>query len=168
MSPDLLEWSDRFNTGITGVDAQHRKLVELLNRLHRAIQNRQSKEVSRQILDELTDYTRTHFRLEEGLMQASRYADFAAHKKMHEDLIAQVVALQAKLDSGTSAIGFELLHFLKTWLVRHISETDKRFGAYYVLTGKEEAAAEAAAMAEAMAATAATEDRRPWWRPWKR
>lgn len=164
MSQDLFEWSDRFNTGITGVDAQHRTLVELLNRLHRAIQTRQSKEASRQILDELTEYTRTHFRLEEGLMQASRYADYDAHKKVHEDLIAQIVGLQAKLDSGQASIGFELLHFLKSWLVKHISETDKRFGAYYLLTGKDEAAAAAAALA----ASAAEDGKRQWWRPWSR
>ena len=44
-------------------------------------------------------------------------------------------ALQDKLDSGQATITFELLHFLKVWLTRHINEADKRFGAYFVEAG---------------------------------
>ena len=127
----LLEWSDSYNVGIQEVDEQHKELVGMLNALHRAIVEHHAKEASRKILDQLADYTRTHFLLEESLMRVTHYPGFEAHKQQHEELIRQVVDLQHKLDTGGATITFELLHFLKVWLAQHINETDKRFGAFF-------------------------------------
>ncbi|HAN47553.1 MAG TPA: hemerythrin, partial [Nitrospira sp.] len=52
-----------------------------------------------------------------------------------EELMAQVQALQHKLDNENTTITFELLHFLKNWLVQHINESDKRFGAHFQKVG---------------------------------
>lgn len=130
-TPLLLEWSDSYKTGIQEVDEQHKELVSMLNALHNAIVNHRAKESSRRILDQLAEYTRTHFLLEESLMRVTHYPGFEAHKQQHEELIRQVVDLQQKLDSGAATITFELLHFLKVWLSQHINETDKRFGAFF-------------------------------------
>lgn len=127
----LLEWSDNYKVGIQEVDEQHMELVAMLNALHQAIVEHHAKEASRKILDQLADYTRTHFLLEESLMRVTHYPGFAAHKQQHEELIKQVVDLQHKLDTGGATITFELLHFLKAWLAHHINETDKRFGAFF-------------------------------------
>ena len=127
----LLEWSDSYKVGIQEVDEQHKELVGMLNALHQAIVEHHAKEASRKILDQLADYTRTHFLLEESLMRVTHYPGFEAHKQQHEELIRQVVDLQQKLDTGGATITFELLHFLKVWLAQHINETDKRFGAFF-------------------------------------
>jgi hemerythrin len=127
----LLEWSDSYKVGIQEVDEQHKELVGMLNALHQAIVEHHAKEASRKILDQLADYTRTHFLLEESLMRVTHYPGFEAHKQQHEELIRQVVDLQHKLDTGGATITFELLHFLKVWLAQHINETDKRFGAFF-------------------------------------
>ncbi len=127
----LLEWSDSYKVGIQEVDEQHKELVGMLNALHQAIVEHHAKEASRKILDQLADYTRTHFLLEESLMRVTHYSGFEAHKQQHEELIRQVIDLQHKLDSGGATITFELLHFLKVWLAQHINETDKRFGAFF-------------------------------------
>lgn len=127
----LLEWSDSYKVGIQEVDEQHQELVAMLNALHQAIVEHHAKEASRKILDQLADYTRTHFLLEESLMRVTHYPGFDAHKQQHEELIKQVVDLQHKLDTGGATITFELLHFLKVWLAQHINETDKRFGAFF-------------------------------------
>ncbi|QSI77826.1 MULTISPECIES: bacteriohemerythrin [Niveibacterium] len=132
---ELFHWSDDFSVGIEEIDAQHKELVDLLNQLHEAIHEHHGRDTSRAILDKLADYTRTHFAVEESLMRVSNYPEFAQHKQNHEDLIAQVHALQEKLDSGQAAITFELLHFLKVWLTRHINEADKRFGAFFITAG---------------------------------
>jgi hemerythrin len=130
----LLQWSDDFNVGIQEVDEQHKALVGMLNELHRAIVEHHGKEMSRKILDQLADYTRTHFLLEESLMRVTHYPGFDIHKQQHEELIKQVVDLQQKLDVGGATITFELLHFLKVWLAQHINESDKRFGGFFKST----------------------------------
>ncbi len=135
MTAELFQWTDEFSIGIDEMDEQHKELVDLLNQLHTAIREHHGSVTSRQILDKLADYTRTHFAVEESLMRVSKYPNLIAHKEMHADLISQVRALQQKLDTGESAITFELLHFLKVWLMRHINETDKHFGAYFNAIG---------------------------------
>lgn len=135
MSSELFQWSDGFSVGIQEIDEQHKELVDLLNQLHTAIIEHHGTATSRKILDDLADYTKTHFSVEESLMRVSGYPDFELHKQFHEDLIGQVVALQEKLDTGEAKITFELLHFLKVWLTTHINEADKRFGSYFASVG---------------------------------
>jgi hemerythrin len=54
-------------------------------------------------------------------------------------LIQQVKDLQEKLDAGSHSISFELLHFLKNWLTKHILESDKQYGPYFLSRGIVEA-----------------------------
>ena len=110
---DLFHWSDDFNVDIQEVDEQHKVLVDLLNQLHHAIMERRGKAASREILDQLADYTRTHFLLEESLMRVLHYPGLEIHKQQHERL---------PLNCYT---------FLKMWLIQHINESDKRFGDFF-------------------------------------
>ena len=134
-TPELFAWSDSYTVGIQEVDEQHQVLVSLLNQLHIAIIEHHGKATSREILDRLAEYTRTHFLLEESLMRLTHYPGFDIHKQQHEELIKQVQDLQHKLDEEKVAITFELLHFLKNWLAQHINESDKRFGAHFKTAG---------------------------------
>lgn len=133
----LFVWSENFNVGIQEVDEQHQVLVSLLNQLHEAITEHRGKATSREILDRLAEYTRTHFLLEESLMRLTHYSGFDVHKQQHEDLIKQVQDLQHKLNDEGVTITFELLQFLKGWLTTHINESDKRFGAHFKTAGLE-------------------------------
>ena len=132
---ELFAWDDSFNVGIQEVDEQHRVLVSLLNKLHVAILGHHGKQTSRDILNQLAEYTRTHFLLEESLMRLTHYPGFDIHKEQHESLIKQVVDLQTKLDQENITITFELLHFLKNWLMQHINESDQRFGKHFKTAG---------------------------------
>ncbi len=135
MDAVLFQWSESFSIGLQEVDEQHKVLVGLLNELHEAIVHHHGSRAARDVLNRLAEYTRTHFTVEESLMRILNYPEFAQHKQMHEDLLHQVLELQLKLDSGQAAITFELLHFLKVWLTKHINESDKRFGAFAVAKG---------------------------------
>ena len=160
MTAELFHWTDDFGVGIQEIDEQHKELVDLLNQLHTAIHEHHGSEASRRILDKLADYTRTHFAVEESLMRVSNYPEFEAHKQNHEDLIGQVQALQEKLDSGQAAITFELLHFLKVWLMRHINEADKRFGAHVQKAGLGQYTAWSTEVEQTM------KKKKWWWKFW--
>ncbi len=156
----LFQWSDDFCVGVEEIDQQHQVLVDMLNDMHEAIVCKRGSAEARKILDQLADYTKTHFALEEGLMRIMRYPGFDIHKQQHVDLLNQVTELQEKLDSGKAAISFELLHFLKIWLSQHINESDKRYGAYFATSshdGYSDWAKEAAASIP----------KRRWWQFWK-
>ena len=69
MDEELFHWSDDFSINIQEIDEQHKVLVDLLNQLHVAIREHHGKTTSREILNRLAEYTRTHFLLEESLMR---------------------------------------------------------------------------------------------------
>lgn len=131
----FIEWSNELSVGIEEIDAQHQVLVDLLNEIHEAIQQRHAAEVTTQILDRIGEYTRVHFAVEESLMRILHYPEYERHKEEHDKLIVQLNDLSEKLNSGKSSISFELAHFLKVWLTRHIMEADKRYTGYFLSQG---------------------------------
>ena len=123
---DLITWSDELSVGIQEIDEQHKILVDLLNNLYRAIHEHHGNEATITTLNDLIEYTRIHFAVEESLMRVLDYPDYEEHKRHHEQLISQIHGLSEKVASGKH-VGFELLHFLKNWLTRHILEEDMEY-----------------------------------------
>lgn len=128
----LVLWSDDLSVGIQEIDEQHKILVDLLNELHTAVCEHKGSSVCRSILDRLVEYTRVHFAVEESLMRILGFPGHDDHKHEHELLTQQVFDLLHKLDSGKTAISFELFHFLKIWLTKHIQEGDKQYARYFL------------------------------------
>ncbi|MBI4893177.1 MAG: hemerythrin family protein [Acidobacteria bacterium] len=126
----LIEWSDALLIGVEEVDRQHRHLVEILNRLHEAMQTGgKSRDVVR-VMQDVVRYTKYHFETEERYMAAAGYPELAAHRLKHRAMVAKVGAFSEEVLSGKSTVTMRLMTFLKEWLSRHILETDKRFGEY--------------------------------------
>ena len=90
---------------------------------------------SQRILGELIQYTRIHFAVEESLMRMLDYPNYELHKKHHEMLIEQIYQLHKKLVHGNKSISFELLHFLKKWLTKHIMEEDMEYSPFMLGKG---------------------------------
>ena len=159
------KWSDAYSVGVAEIDAQHKTLFELLEKLQQAVHAKHGSAACIEILDELVAYTKVHFTLEESLMRLSHYPDLEAHQKRHRDLVAEVEAMHEKIHSGGGAISFELLHFLRNWLTKHILSEDMRYAGHFAKsgfgTGAQPAVAPAAARALARAPAA-----RPWWKFW--
>ncbi len=61
----FIEWSNTLSVGIEEIDAQHKVLVDLLNQVHEAIQQRQGVEATNKIVEQLGEYTRIHFAVKE-------------------------------------------------------------------------------------------------------
>jgi len=131
----FVEWSDDLSVGIEEIDAQHQVLVDLINEMHEAIHQRHGSEVVQDVLGRLADYTKIHFAVEESLMRILGYPDYEAHKAQHEKLVEAMHDLQDKVKSGKTSIGFELMHFLKIWLTKHIMESDRNYSGFFLASG---------------------------------
>ena len=131
----FVEWSNELSVGIEEIDAQHQVLVDLLNQIHEAIQQRHGAEVTQHIVLKLDEYTRVHFAVEESLMRILHYPDYERHKQEHDKLIDQLTELKGRLVAGKASVSFELAHFLKVWLTKHIMESDKRYTPYFLSQG---------------------------------
>lgn len=131
----LVEWSDNLSVGIQEIDDQHKVLVDLLNKLHTAIIERHGTEAAHEIVNELAEYTKIHFAVEESLMRILGYEGYEDHKHHHEQLIDELVELRDKLETQQKAVSFELLHFLKMWLTKHIMEEDQLYSPHFIDKG---------------------------------
>ena len=140
-SPDLMNainifpWDDNFNTGLPTVDEQHRKLVQLLNKLASHVAFNANVPELDQLFDELADYTVYHFETEERIWREFLGSDpvEASHHVTHQSFVDEVGRLKSALDStARHQLAEEALGFLARWLASHILETD-RYMAYAVL-----------------------------------
>jgi hemerythrin-like metal-binding protein len=123
----LINWSRSYSVGVGQMDSEHQRLIDIINNLYSAMRSGRSKDAIGSILGELIDYTKTHFAHEERLMKESGYEGFDEQKRAHEALIKQVMDTQQKYLEGT-ALGQEVMSFLKNWLINHIQGLDKRYG----------------------------------------
>ncbi|HBG06813.1 MAG: chemotaxis protein [Geobacteraceae bacterium GWC2_58_44] len=127
---DAMVWDQSFSTSIPTFDEQHKKLFAMVNELNEAMQHKRSKEAIGSVLSRLIAYTGSHFTAEEEAFRKTGYPEEAAHRKQHQDLVQQALALQEKFNSGEMLLTQEVIEFLQEWLVKHIKGTDNRYGAH--------------------------------------
>ncbi len=120
----LMEWNEQLDIGVETVDTHHKKLVSMVNSLHEAMQQGQSKEVLGKILHALIVYTEKHFEYEEDLFKQYNYPGYKDHKLEHDELTKQVKTLNEQFNIGSVSISIEVMKFLKNWLSDHIIESD--------------------------------------------
>ncbi len=126
----FLQWSPNLSVGIDFMDADHQKLMELLNELHDLVEPGHVQSEAIDKLDELIDFAEQHFRLEERLMEESEYEEFEQHRQLHEVLLQDIAELRQYLTTGEKAAGPKIMDFLRDWLIRHILDSDKHLGGY--------------------------------------
>jgi hemerythrin len=132
----LLEWNENLSIGVPSVDAQHKKLLAILNELYDAMQAGDGQSVLGKVLKELADYTVYHFQYEESLFAQTGYGGAPDHKREHDDLTKLVREVRRKYEAGsTPALSEEVLAFLRQWLFLHITGTDKKFGPHLISMG---------------------------------
>ena len=61
----LIQWDDSLRVNIAEIDAQHRKLVGMINELNEAMRMGKGKEILGKTVQGLIEYTQTHFQTEE-------------------------------------------------------------------------------------------------------
>lgn len=121
-----LIWSDKLNTGIQVIDRQHRRIVDYINRLYEAHKNGSPKEETGAVIDELVDYTLTHFAFEETMLEDVNYAELDAHKVFHDQFIQQVREIRERFEEHEIA-AIELNNLMVTWLFNHILHEDAAY-----------------------------------------
>jgi hemerythrin-like metal-binding protein len=121
-------WNDRFETGFATVDAQHRHLVDIVNRVGDLLLNTGTADKTDidAIFRELAAYASTHFGDEEKLMRENGLdaCHIAKHQKSHRDFVEQLKTMWGQRAMMSSPA--ETLHgFLVAWLSFHILGEDQ-------------------------------------------
>ena len=117
-----IRWTNDLNTGIDVIDRQHMRIVDYINDLENANQ-KQDKGAIGQVLDELVDYTLSHFAFEENLQEEAGYKFCKPHKKVHELFVRRVNEYMERFKQGDD-ITAEIHKLLSSWLINHIKRDD--------------------------------------------
>ena len=117
-----LEWDPVMDTGINVVDQQHKRIVHYINKLFDA-QQMGDRSVVGNVIEELVDYTLSHFAFEESLMEQSGYPFLLAHQKIHKLFTERVNTYVERFKAGDD-VTEDLITMLKKWLVNHIKTED--------------------------------------------
>jgi hemerythrin-like metal-binding protein len=125
-----IEWTADMETGISGIDSDHRVLLALVNQIAHP-DNQSDRTAVEFVLDELLGYAALHFAREESLLARVGYPDLDHHRQVHRALLSEVQGLQRRVIAAfTPGIGSELHRFLGRWLTSHIQGEDQIYVPY--------------------------------------
>ena len=117
-----ISWDKKLDTGIEVIDAQHKRIVSYVNQLEDARLKGDKVKVG-EVIEQLVDYTQSHFGFEEAMMEEAGYKFLKPHQKVHELFIKRVGNFMVRAAKGED-IAEELQGTLTTWLVNHIASED--------------------------------------------
>ncbi|OBS08427.1 bacteriohemerythrin [Acidihalobacter prosperus] len=117
-----IKWTRDLNTGIDVIDRQHMRIADYINELE-DIHHQGDRQTIGRVLDELMDYTLSHFAFEERLQEEAGYEYAGPHKKVHELFARRVRQYLDRFRLGDDVAG-EIHGLLRTWLISHIKHDD--------------------------------------------
>jgi hemerythrin len=128
----LFEWRDKYAVKIEKFDNAHKKIIDMMNELHEIIKLKKDAGAFEKVLNELYNYTKTHFNDEVILMQHYGYPDLENHKAEHDKFISQLDDVKQKLGNSANLLNVQLLYILKDWLINHIMVTDMKYSGFFI------------------------------------
>lgn len=137
-------WKDKYVLGVPLIDTQHLELFErvdvFMHTLRSALSWEDKVPQVNETLDFMKNYVVEHFRDEEDYMQRIGYPNYAAHKKLHVDMVDYVLQVSAEYER----LGFDeqlMQQFagkLLAWLINHVATTDQCLASYAIKEGVEQ------------------------------
>ncbi|MGE5412225.1 MAG: bacteriohemerythrin [Clostridiales bacterium] len=125
-----ITWTSNYNIGISEIDAQHKRLIEIIDEIYESVNSGKEKEVTHRIINELIDYYITHFSVEERIMSEHGYVSYISHTKEHNDFKIVIEGYRKEIESGQLVVSMEMVKYLKEWFIKHILVSDKLIGVF--------------------------------------
>ncbi len=121
MSDAIVAWSGELETGVEEIDAQHRKLFDLMNSLQAAVAEGREHEVVSAAVFEMSAYADQHFKTEQAYVEDD--PSFKDHLLDHWEFSKKCLSLVMGLKNGNS-VSLEMVQFLLNWFKNHVLEKD--------------------------------------------
>ncbi len=127
-NPDVFIWTDILRVGVDEIDKDHQILINLTNKI---MQKSFKASQLNEIIMEVKEYTRYHFRREETIMKACDYPNLDNHLALHQQLVSQLSVLSDDWFENKNPETLQKLRkFLKAWLIGHIETVDTTIAHY--------------------------------------
>lgn len=124
---NLIEWKEEYSVGVSEIDTQHQKLVEIINELFHAVEESKEKERIPFILTELVSYAEYHFSTEEKHFEEFDFEGKEEHIKVHDSYREKIAQFLERYKEDESLLSLEIMSFLKEWWLGHIRGMDRGY-----------------------------------------
>ena len=126
-----------YSLGVPEMDREHAHCIDLVEAFRVAaaghLADSAGLAAARRTLEELLDYTQTHFADEERLLASYQYPALAEHKARHRELTAAMLKLIRELAEHRDATTpLRLNLFVTVWLLEHIMTDDWKYASFII------------------------------------
>ncbi|MDF2878423.1 MAG: bacteriohemerythrin [Clostridia bacterium] len=125
----MLVWKDEYSIGVPLIDEQHQHMFEIGNRAYELLKDDFCTDMYDgvvEIIKELKEYTKLHFKTEEEYMLSIRYNKYFSQKVEHDDFIQKINEVDFdKVDDDPKKYIEDILGFVFNWTLDHILQKDK-------------------------------------------
>ena len=123
----IIDWEQSYSVGVVELDNHHKQLINMINELYFAMSNDRGQKVVDDIIRDMLDYAKMHFKIEEKYMRQCEYLGSLQHFREHERFVEKAQEMAQRCDAGEFVLSFEVIQFLSDWLKCHILETDMKY-----------------------------------------
>ena len=116
---DSISWSDLWLVGFKKLDDDHQGFVNIIQRMQEA----PIHEIAA-LLDQFELFARTHFDLENRMMEDTKFPPRQCHIDEHDAVLKSVTEVQALLKEAPNPIAKDLVVELAKWFPGHVIHLD--------------------------------------------
>jgi hemerythrin-like metal-binding protein len=132
----FFEWSDDVKVGVSTFDAEHMRLLDMLNDVYDGLHSGKSASSLGEIMTALVAYSASHTHHEEETFTKAHYPFATEHTKRHQDFLKHVQTLQTVIArKDPAAVTEKEMLLLKSWLLNHIKKSDRECGRFLNIKG---------------------------------
>jgi hemerythrin len=123
----LVTWDMTYSVKVQACDEQHQQLFALINDLYDAMVARQGDQVTKQIVEDLMELSKLHFRTEESLLEKTAYPELEAHRAHHREFLKRVEQFQRDQANGKALEPRFVANRFMMWWTRHARQIDQKY-----------------------------------------
>ncbi|NPA45574.1 MAG: hemerythrin family protein [Chlorobi bacterium] len=131
MEKKLINWDEHYSVGYKIFDDQHKQLVEMINELYAAFLSGEALEKAPAIVSKMVGYTDSHFKSEEKYFDKYNFPFAEEHKAIHRSFVEKALELKNGLESGKVTVSYDIMNFLRQWLIEHIMGEDQKYKEFF-------------------------------------
>ena len=125
-----MNWKSEYSVGVPKFDDDHEIILNLIDTYLMQSDSGLDLNTVRFIIDQLGDYSQTHFKAEETYMAEINYPRLEDHRRLHHEMLDQLTYIRGQCEKGDVSVVEVTAKFLHDWWNNHILLEDmayKRF-----------------------------------------
>ncbi|GFK93054.1 Bacteriohemerythrin [Fundidesulfovibrio magnetotacticus] len=131
----VIQWEERMSVGVYLIDEQHRELVGLINAIDHAVDRGAGRDEVSRYIRRFYDYTTTHFKTEESLMDHATYPEYFTQVREHLDCSLKALEFHRRFVEESDFDLKAFLDYIVAWFINHTVGIDQTLADHLLKRG---------------------------------